>query len=89
MFEECAGHRQPLGTSNEAEYRWFDSRASLSTGHERTFAKGSINYDETFIPVAHYDTVCDVLAVAALERLQLRQFDVKMAFMYGTIQEDV
>jgi hypothetical protein len=39
--------------------------------------------------VAHYNTVCAVLAVAALERLELRQFDVKMAFLYGTLQEEV
>jgi len=30
-----------------------------------------------------------VLAVAAPERLQFHQFDVKMAFLYNTVQEDV
>ena len=30
-----------------------------------------------------------MLAVAALESLQLRQCDVKTAFLYGTLQEEV
>jgi hypothetical protein len=30
-----------------------------------------------------------MLAFAAPERLQFRQFDVKMAFLYSTVQEDV
>jgi len=51
--------------------------------------KAGIDYDENFSPVAHYNTVRAVLAVAALERLELRQFDVKMAFLYGTLQEEV
>ena len=36
-----------------------------------------------------YDTVHAVLAVEALERLQLCHFDVKTAFLYGTIPEEV
>ena len=39
--------------------------------------------------MASYDIVRAVLAVAALERLQLCQFDVKTAFLYGTLQEQV
>jgi hypothetical protein len=48
--------------------------------------KADINYDETFSPVARYDNLCVVLSVAALERLQLRQFDGKTAFLCGTFQ---
>ena len=51
--------------------------------------KADIDYDETFSPVARYGTVRAVLAIAALERLQVRQFDVKTAFLYGTLQEEV
>jgi hypothetical protein len=63
--------------------------ALRSTGHERTCQKAGIDYDENFSPVACYNTVRAVLAVAALERLELRQFDVKLAFLYGTLQEEV
>ena len=51
--------------------------------------KADIYYDETFSPVAQYDNVRGVLAAAALERLQLRQFDVKTAFLYDAVQEAV
>lgn len=51
--------------------------------------KAGTDYDENFSPVAHYNTVCAVLAVAALEKLELCQFDVKMAFLYCTLQEEV
>jgi len=51
--------------------------------------KPGIDYNKKFSPVALYKTVRAVLAVAALERLELRQFDVKMAFLYGTLQEEV
>jgi hypothetical protein len=46
--------------------------------------KAGIYYNEIFSPVPRYDKVRAVLAVAALQRLQLRQFDVKTAFLYGT-----
>ena len=58
----------------------------VAKGHVQ---KAGIDYDETFRPVTWYDTVRAVLAVAAVERLQLRQFDVKTAFLYGTLQEEV
>jgi len=51
--------------------------------------QAGIDYVETFSPVAHCATVYAVLAVASPERLQFRQFDVKMTFLYSTVREDV
>ena len=48
-----------------------------------------IYYDETFSPVARYDTLRGVLAVAVLERLKLHQFDMKTAFLCSTVQKAV
>lgn len=51
--------------------------------------KWGIDYEETFSPVARFDTVRTLISVAASERLKLLQFDVRTAFLYGTLEEEV
>ncbi|KAD6796174.1 hypothetical protein E3N88_07070 [Mikania micrantha] len=48
-----------------------------------------IDYDETFAPVARLEAIRLFLAYAALHTLKVFQMDVKSAFLYGKIKEEV
>lgn len=48
-----------------------------------------IDYTETFSPVVRYDSLRVLLALVAQEDLELVQFDVKTAFLYGNLDEEI
>lgn len=48
-----------------------------------------IDFQETFSPVVKYDSIRVILAIAAARKLMLRQFDIKTAFLYGDLEEDI
>lgn len=51
--------------------------------------KSGIDYHETFSPVVRWDTIRSVISIAASENLKLAQFDVKCAFLYGELSEEI
>jgi len=47
------------------------------------------DYDEIFAPVVHYDSLRPLLALSACKGWRPRQLDVKTAFLYGILKEEV
>jgi len=51
--------------------------------------KAGIDFDETFFPVVKYDSLRIILSIAAAQNLDLFQFDVSSAFLYGELTEEI
>jgi len=60
----------------------------------RLVAKGfsqveGINFDELFSPVVRYKTARLLLAVVALEDLDIQSVDIKTAYLYGDLDKEI
>nr|GEU54771.1 putative ribonuclease H-like domain-containing protein [Tanacetum cinerariifolium] len=71
-----------------------DERGIVVGNKARLVAQGhtqeeSIDYKEVFAPVARIEAIRLFLAYASFMRLMVYQIDVKSAFLYGTIEEEV
>nr|GEU98483.1 retrovirus-related Pol polyprotein from transposon TNT 1-94 [Tanacetum cinerariifolium] len=55
----------------------------------RTYTRRGIDYDEVFTPVARIEAIRLFLAYASFMSFTVYQMDVKSAFLYGTIDEEV
>src|SRR5216684_4141097 len=47
------------------------------------------DYTFTFTPVAHWDSICSILCIAALNNLELRHIDVKNAYLNTPLEEEI
>lgn len=48
-----------------------------------------VDHDKIFSPIVRFDTIRAVVSIAANEKLELAQFDVKTAFLNGVIEEEI
>lgn len=72
----------------------LDQHGNISRFKARLCVKGcsqkyGIDYVETFSPVARYETIRTLLAVAANKHLNLKQFDIGTAFLSGELEEEI
>jgi transposase InsO family protein len=74
--------------------KWVFKRKADGRLRARLVAKGftqvqGIDYDETFSPVARFESLRLLLALAALEDWEIHQMDVKSAFLNGLLDEEI
>ncbi|GJV82580.1 uncharacterized mitochondrial protein-like protein [Tanacetum coccineum] len=83
-----------LNGLDTAVYVTVESSESNMTNKARLVAQGhrqeeGIDYDEVFAPVARIEAIRLFLAFASYKGFLVYQMDVKSAFLYGTIEEEV
>ncbi|GKA65241.1 putative ribonuclease H-like domain-containing protein [Tanacetum coccineum] len=71
-----------------------DERGTVIKNKARLVTQGytqeeGINYDEVFAPVARIEAISLFLAYASFKDFMVYQMDVKSAFLYGKIEEEV
>lgn len=71
-----------------------DAHGEVERYKARYVAKGfsqiqGLDYDETFAPVVRFDSLRILLAIAASKKWKTRQLDIKTAFLYGVLNEDI
>jgi len=74
--------------------RWVFDIKSDGRKKARLVAKGfsqieGLDYDEIFSPVVRFESVRTILALAALEKWTVESLDVKTAFLYGNLDEEI
>ena len=74
--------------------RWVFDEKSDGRKKARLVARGfsqieGVDYDQIFSPVVRFETVRLMLALAALEDMHLSGLDVRNAYLYGDLEEEI
>ena len=79
---------------NMIKCKWVFTVKAESHYKARLVAKGftqehGIDYEETFSPMTRYESIHYLLAHATLEDWEIGAIDVKMAYLYGELKEEI
>jgi len=58
----------------------------MARGFTQTY---KVNYNKTFTPIAKFTSIHCILALVALEDMEVHQMDVKTAFFNGELEEEI
>ncbi|GJT86462.1 putative ribonuclease H-like domain-containing protein [Tanacetum coccineum] len=86
LLESSMGRSYAGGTSTVQTAKETLSRRLVAQGHTQ---EEGIDYDEVFAPVARIEAIRLFLAYASYMGFMVYQMDVKSAFLYGQIEEEV
>nr|GFC39402.1 copia protein [Tanacetum cinerariifolium] len=90
---DCPKGVRPIGTKwvlkNKRDERGIVVRNKAMLVAQRHTQEEGIDYDEVFAPVARIEAIRIFLAYASFMGFIVYQMDVKSAFLYGTIDEEV
>nr|GEV45106.1 putative ribonuclease H-like domain-containing protein [Tanacetum cinerariifolium] len=92
MTKNLEEHRTQKGNScieGSKLDRGYAGRASTIQVTRRHTQEEGINYDEFFAPVARIEAIWLFLAYASFKNVVVYHMDVKSAFLYGKIKEEV
>lgn len=73
---------------------WVFDQKTDGRKKARLVAKGfsqieGVDFDEIFSPVVRFESMCLILALTALEGWHISGLDVKSAFLYGKLEEEI
>nr|GEV18824.1 reverse transcriptase [Tanacetum cinerariifolium] len=94
--KDDAGIEEALEEDMNKKTQFGVSKCRVYNNNNRTQSRMSedggeqgIDFEETFSPVARFETVRIILALAAPMRWTVFQYDVKSAFLDGELKEEV
>ena len=93
VFIEIDPSMLPPGT-NIVKCRYILKRKANGRYKARLVAKGfsqklGVDYNKTFAPVVNKASLRILLSLAAVHEWEIHQLDVKTAFLYGKLKEDI